>query len=95
MKPGTEGVLALGLAHVIMTAKLRPASAGGRAGALIDGWSSGLSNFAPEQVEQITGVAAARVERLARELAEHRPVGRHRSAVRRSHTPTGCSARSP
>jgi len=73
VKPGTEGVLALGLAHVIMTAKLRPAGAGGRAGALIDGWSSGLNNFAPEQVEQITGVAAARVERLARELAEVTP----------------------
>ena len=72
-KPGTEGVLALGLANVILAAKLRPASAGGRAGALIDGWSSGLSAFAPEQVEQMTGVAAARVERLARELAEISP----------------------
>jgi anaerobic selenocysteine-containing dehydrogenase len=73
VKPGTEGVLALGLAHVIITAKLRPANAAGRAGALIDGWSSGLGNFAPEQVEMITGVAAARVERLARELAEMSP----------------------
>jgi anaerobic selenocysteine-containing dehydrogenase len=73
VKPGTEGALALGLANVIMGAKLRPASAGGRAGALIAGWSSGLSSFAPEQVEQITGVAASRVERLARELAEIGP----------------------
>ncbi len=37
VKPGTEGVLALGLAHVIMAAKLRPAGAGGRAGAA-DRW---------------------------------------------------------
>jgi anaerobic selenocysteine-containing dehydrogenase len=73
VKPGTEGVLALGLANVIMTAKLRPASGGGRAGSLIEGWSSGLSDFAPEQVEQITGVAASRVQRLARELAEISP----------------------
>jgi anaerobic selenocysteine-containing dehydrogenase len=73
VKPGTEGVLALGLANVIMTAKLRPASAGGRAGTLIAGWSSGLTDFAPEQVEQITGVTAARVERLARELVETSP----------------------
>jgi menaquinone reductase, molybdopterin-binding-like subunit len=72
-RPGTEGALALGLAHVIMANKLRPANAGGRAGSLIDGWAAGLSNFAPEQVEQITGVAAARVERLARELAEISP----------------------
>jgi anaerobic selenocysteine-containing dehydrogenase len=73
VKPGTDGVLALGLANVIMTAKLRPASGGGRAGSLIEGWSSGLSDFAPEQVEQITGVAASRIERLARELAEISP----------------------
>jgi anaerobic selenocysteine-containing dehydrogenase len=73
VRPGTEGVLALGLAHVIMANKLRPGSAGGRAGSLIDGWSSGLGNFNPEQVEQTTGVAAARIERLARELADLRP----------------------
>jgi anaerobic selenocysteine-containing dehydrogenase len=73
VKPGTEGVLALGLANVIMGAKLRPAGAGGRAGALIEGWSSGLSSFTPEQVEAITGVTASRVERLARELVEISP----------------------
>jgi anaerobic selenocysteine-containing dehydrogenase len=69
VKLGTEGVLALGLAHVILAAKLRPAGAGGRAAALIDGWSSGLADYAPEQVEKITGVAASRIDRLARELA--------------------------
>ena len=42
-RPGTEGVLALGLAHVILEHKLRPADAG-RAGAVIAGWSSGLSD---------------------------------------------------
>ena len=40
-KPGTEGVLALGLAHVIMAAKLRPADAGGPRGRAIDGWARG------------------------------------------------------
>jgi anaerobic selenocysteine-containing dehydrogenase len=73
VKPGTEGVLALGLAHAIMTAKLRPADAAGRAGSLIEGWSSGLSDYAPEQVERVTGVAPARLERLAREFAEIAP----------------------
>jgi anaerobic selenocysteine-containing dehydrogenase len=72
-RPGTEGVLALGLAHVIMAAKLRPASSGGRAGALIEGWSGGLADYSPEQVETITGVQARRVERLAREFADRRP----------------------
>jgi anaerobic selenocysteine-containing dehydrogenase len=72
-RPGTEGVVALGLAHVIIAEKLRPASAAGRAGAVIEGWSSGLANFAPEQVETMTGVSAARVTRLARELADRSP----------------------
>jgi anaerobic selenocysteine-containing dehydrogenase len=72
-RPGTEGALALGLAHVIMAAKLFPASAAGRAGAQIAGWADGLPDFTPQQVEQITGVAAARVERLGREFAEVRP----------------------
>ena len=72
VKPGTEGVLALGLAHVILADKLRPGDAG-RAGAAIDGWSGGLADYAPDEVEQITGVAAKRVERLARELAELPP----------------------
>jgi anaerobic selenocysteine-containing dehydrogenase len=73
IKPGTEGVLALGLAHVIIKSGLRPASAAGRAGGLIDGWSSGLANYAPAQVEQITGIKADRIERLAREFAQHGP----------------------
>ncbi len=71
-RPGTEGVLALGLAHVIMAGKLLPANSG-RAGALIDGWSAGLPDYTPEQVEKITGVTARRLERLAREFAERRP----------------------
>jgi anaerobic selenocysteine-containing dehydrogenase len=71
--PGTEGVLALGLAHVIMTAELLPGSSAGRAGAIVDGWDGGLADYTPEQVAQVTGVPAARVERLAREFAETRP----------------------
>jgi anaerobic selenocysteine-containing dehydrogenase len=72
-RPGTEGVLALGLAHAIIAAKLKPADAAGRAGALVAGWEAGLADYAPDAVEKLTGVAAARVERLARELAERSP----------------------
>jgi anaerobic selenocysteine-containing dehydrogenase len=72
-RPGTEGVLALGLAHVIIAANLRPANGAGRAGALIEGWTAGLADYTPEQVEKITGVTARRVERLAREFAERGP----------------------
>jgi anaerobic selenocysteine-containing dehydrogenase len=72
VKPGTEGVLALGLAHAIVAAKLLPAS-NGRASAAIEGWSAGLPDYTPARVEQLTGVAAKRVERIARELVEFRP----------------------
>jgi anaerobic selenocysteine-containing dehydrogenase len=72
VRPGTEGALALGLAHVILANKLRPADAG-RAGAAIDGWAAGLADYAPAKVEQITGVAAKKIERLAHILAEQQP----------------------
>jgi anaerobic selenocysteine-containing dehydrogenase len=72
-KPGTEGVLALGLAHVILAEKLRTTSDAGRAGRLIDGWEKGLPAYAPEAVERATGVQASRIRRLAREFAEHVP----------------------
>jgi anaerobic selenocysteine-containing dehydrogenase len=72
-RPGTEGVLALGLAHVLLTERLRPADAAGRAGGLIDGWSAGLPGYTPAAVEKRTGVAAARIERLARALIEQPP----------------------
>ena len=73
VRPGTEGFFALGLAHVIMKSGLRSAAAAGRAGTLVEGWSAGLEAFAPEAVERETGVAAARVERLAKEFASHGP----------------------
>ena len=71
VKPGTEGVLALGLAHAILAGK-RPADAG-RAGAAIEGWSGGLPDYAPAKVEQITGVAAKKIERIAKTLVEQQP----------------------
>ena len=73
IRPGTDGVLALGIAHLIMAAKLYPAAAAGRAGALIEGWSSGLATYTPQEVERITGVVAGRVERLARQFGDARP----------------------
>jgi anaerobic selenocysteine-containing dehydrogenase len=73
VRPGTEGVLALGLAHVMLAGRPRPADAAGRAGSLIVGWSAGLPDYAPADVERRTGVAAARIERLARELVDQQP----------------------
>jgi anaerobic selenocysteine-containing dehydrogenase len=53
IKPGTEGILALGLAKAL----------GGK----------NLDQYTPAAVEQQTGIKAARVERLARMLAEQKP----------------------
>lgn len=72
-KPGTEGALVLGLAHVIMRDKLRAPQHASRAGELISGWADGLPDFSPPKVEQITGVSASKIERLAREMASHLP----------------------
>ena len=73
VRPGTEGALALGLAHVIMKAGLRPSDAAGGAGTLVEGWASGLPAFTPEAVAKETGVSVARIERLATEFASYGP----------------------
>jgi menaquinone reductase, molybdopterin-binding-like subunit len=73
VKPGTEGVLALGIANVIIGANLRPAGGAGRAGSLLGGWTAGLTDYTPEQVAAVTSVPAPRIERLAREFAERTP----------------------
>jgi anaerobic selenocysteine-containing dehydrogenase len=67
---GTEGVLALGIAHSIMRQRLRAPESAGLAGQLISGWFQGLPEYGPEATEKATGVAATRVERLAAELAQ-------------------------
>jgi anaerobic selenocysteine-containing dehydrogenase len=72
-RPGTEGILALGLAHVIIDQKFRPAGDAGHAGSLIDGWSKGLPDYTPAAVETSTGVPVAKIIRLAREMAAHPP----------------------
>ncbi|MGC4084919.1 MAG: molybdopterin-dependent oxidoreductase [Vicinamibacterales bacterium] len=71
-KPGTDGVVALGIAHVLMRDKLRTATTG-RAGALIDGWTAGLPDYAPDRVAALTGVSARRLERIAHDIAERSP----------------------
>jgi anaerobic selenocysteine-containing dehydrogenase len=72
-RPGTEGVLALGLAHVMLNEKLRSVGVAGQAGKQIAGWGNGLPDYTPEAVAKQTGVEARRIERLAREMAEHAP----------------------
>ncbi len=69
-RPGMEGALSLGIAHVILSEKLAPQGAGSRAGSLIAGWSAGLPDYSPEAVEKQTGVPAAVIKRLAHEITQ-------------------------
>jgi anaerobic selenocysteine-containing dehydrogenase len=72
-RPGTEGVLALGIAHAIMAGNLLPDANAGGAGAAIAGWGAGLPDYTPQRVQEITGVPAERVEALAQQFAQLRP----------------------
>jgi menaquinone reductase, molybdopterin-binding-like subunit len=65
-RPGMEGALALGIAHVILAGKHTMT----HAGSLIAGWSAGLPDYTPEAVEKQTGVPAATMKRLAREITQ-------------------------
>jgi anaerobic selenocysteine-containing dehydrogenase len=70
--PGSEGVLALAIARVLVDGGLRPASRMGAATAMFDRWKAS-PEAAPEAVQQATGVSAARIERLAKQFAEQTP----------------------
>jgi len=61
VNPGTEGIVALGLARAIVAKSNEKAAA------------SVLGDYAPESVEKITGVSAKRLERLAQEIDGRRP----------------------
>jgi menaquinone reductase, molybdopterin-binding-like subunit len=69
-RPGTEGALALGIAHVILGEKLALQGEGSRAGSLIAGWPAGLPDYSPEAVEKQTGVPGAVIKRLAHEITQ-------------------------
>ncbi len=73
VRPGTEGVLALGIAHVLVRDGLADPRA---AQAVTGGAGAGaLAAYAPERVAEITGLpgGAETVVRLAREFGQNRP----------------------
>src|SRR5450755_3142437 len=71
--PGTEGLLPLGIAHVILKEKLGHAETAGAAGTQIDGWREGLPAYSPEAIAWKTGVPPETITRLAREMAARSP----------------------
>jgi len=83
LRPGTDGALALGLAHVIIAEGLFDK-------AFVADWTIGFDDFAayvkrftPSQTEAITGVPAGLIQRAARLFATAAP-----SAVMTSASPT-------
>ena len=64
--PGTEGILALGMAHHIV-------AKGHYRGADRDVWTAALAPYAPASVAEQTDVPAAAIARLAERFAETRP----------------------
>jgi thiosulfate reductase/polysulfide reductase chain A len=73
VRPGTDGALALAMAHVIIRDKLYDAE-------FIKRWTVGFNEFSayvkdktPAWAEKITSVLAATTERIARELATTKP----------------------
>jgi anaerobic selenocysteine-containing dehydrogenase len=74
VRPGTEGVLALGIAHVILRSNMgSPIGKVSPAARLIEGWAAGLPAYTPVEVEKRTGVTASRIERIALEFANNAP----------------------
>jgi anaerobic selenocysteine-containing dehydrogenase len=70
IRPGTDGALALGLAHVLIREDLHDAR-------FVTEWAHGYEEFAeyvrdytPGHVSQITGIPAERIEALARDIAD-------------------------
>ena len=73
LRPGTDGALALAMAHVIIRDELYDKD-------FVDNWTVGFAEYSkyvadktPEWAEKITSVKAATIERLATELATTKP----------------------
>ncbi|MSQ13762.1 MAG: 4Fe-4S ferredoxin [Dehalococcoidia bacterium] len=71
VNPGMEGVLALSMAYVIVSERKGDQSA---ADALTGGaGADALRAFRPGDVASVTGVPAEKIERIAKEFADHQP----------------------
>jgi anaerobic selenocysteine-containing dehydrogenase len=73
IRPGTEGLLALAIAHVIVNEKLYDAQFVGQSTSGFSEWSASLGEYAPEKIAAQIDVPAASIQRVAREFATRRP----------------------
>ena len=70
VRPGTEGLLALSMAHVIISEGLGDAAA---VDALTGGDAQALTLLRPERVSRIMGFPEEKIREMARDFARHRP----------------------
>jgi anaerobic selenocysteine-containing dehydrogenase len=73
IKQGTEGLLALAMAHVIVTENLYDADFVTRGTTGFAEWSRSLAAYAPASVAPQVDVPAATIQTIAREFATRRP----------------------
>ena len=73
IKPGTEGLLALSMAHVIVNEKLYDADFVAQSTAGFTEWSAALADYDPDTIAPQIDVPAASIRRVAREFAQRRP----------------------
>ena len=73
LKPGTEGALALAIAHVLLRDSLLDQQFLSRNAQGLDRFRQIVADYPPEAVAATTGLDAKRIERVAREFAAHRP----------------------
>lgn len=85
LRPGTEGTLALGIAHVMLREGLYDRGFVERHGHGFEDWVDGqgvrhlgfrrfvLQEYAPARVQNVTGVPEGTIFRLAREFSNNRP----------------------
>ncbi|MCZ6803948.1 MAG: molybdopterin-dependent oxidoreductase [Proteobacteria bacterium] len=65
-KPGTEGLLAMSMAYVIVNEGHYP-------GPDLDAWVNAVASYAPKDISSQTGIAATVITRLAHEFINHQP----------------------
>ncbi|MBI3291808.1 MAG: molybdopterin-dependent oxidoreductase [Elusimicrobia bacterium] len=83
IRPGTEGVLALGVAHVLVKERLYNGRFIAQRTSGFEEFTKRLSQYPLEKVSQVTGVQAAQIEEIAREMASVKPAlaMTHRSSL--------------
>jgi menaquinone reductase, molybdopterin-binding-like subunit len=73
IRPGTEGLLALAIAHVIVNEQLHDSEFIAQSTGGFAAWSAALANYAPETIAPQIDVPVASIQRVAREFAQRRP----------------------